>query len=240
MVRTISGCALALLLAGAAFAQEEEAADEGPWSGALSLGYLSTAGNTDTTSYNTKVDVGYEKDSWEHRFKGSSTGAEESGSTTAEAYNAGWRSSYNFTENDFVFGTVDWRKDRFAGVVEQLAYAINYGRTVIDTPKHILSLAVGAGYRDSDRADGTSEANAIGRGTLAYNWVFTDTSGFNQDLIVEAGSDNTYIESVSAVRARLIGDFALVLSYTIKHNTDVPPGTEKSDRLTAVSIEYAF
>ena len=53
-------------------------------------------------------------------------------------------------------------------------------------------------------------------------------------------SDNTYIESVSAIRARLIGDFNLVLSYTIKQNTNVPAGSEKRDTQSAVSIEYAF
>ena len=30
--------------------------------------------------------------------------------------------------------------------------------------------------------DGTSDANAIGRGSLAYNWVWTESSGFTQDL----------------------------------------------------------
>ena len=83
---------------------------------------------------------------------------------------------------------------------------------MIDSPSHQLDLGIGAGYRDSDRTDGTSERNAIGRGSLAYNWVWTESSGFTQDVVVESGSDNTYIESVSAARARLIGEFNLVLS----------------------------
>ncbi len=219
---------------------QEEAEEEGPWAGSVSLGYLSTSGNTETTSYNTKFEVGYTENDWEHRLNGSSTGAEDGAATTAESYALGWRSAYQFTEHDFVFGTVDWRKDRFAGVVQQISYALNYGRRVIDSPSHQLDLGIGAGYRDSDRSDGTSEANAIGRGSLAYNWVWTESSGFTQDLVVESGSDNTYIESVSAVRARLIGDFNLVLSYTIKQNTDVPVGSEKKDTQTAISIEYAF
>ena len=160
--------------------------------------------------------------------------------TTAESYQVGWRSAYNWTERDFVFGTVDWRKDRFAGVTEQMSYALNYGRQVIDTEAHMLALGIGAGYRNSDRSDGTSTGNAIGRGSLLYSWTFTETSGFDQAVVVESGSDNTYIESVSAVRARLIGGFNLVLSYTIKQNSDVPVGSEKTDKLTAVSIEYEF
>jgi putative salt-induced outer membrane protein len=57
---------------------------------------------------------------------------------------------------------------------------------------------------------------------------------------VEAGSENTYFESVTALKARLVGDLALVASYTVKHNTDVPALTEKTDTYTALSLEYAF
>lgn len=227
-------------LAGVSSAQGTAEEETGPWSGSLSLGYISTTGNTETTSYNTRFDVGWAQDQWEHRFSGVGNGADESETTTAESYRLGWRSDYNITERDFLFGTIDWRKDRFAGVVEQLAYAMNYGRTVIDRPDHILALGIGAGYRDSDRADGTSSATAIGRGTLAYDWIWSETSSFDQDLIIESGSDNTYIESISAIRAQLIGDFALVLSYTIRYNTDVPVGTLKRDTQSAVSVEFAF
>ena len=240
MLRRGTVAVAALILSSAAFSQEAAEEEEGPWSGNVSLGYLATSGNTETTSYNTSFQVGYTQNDWEHQLAGSSTGSDESSITTAERYQLGWRSAYNFTEHDFVFGTVDWRKDRFAGVTEQLSYALNYGRRVIDTPNHLLALGIGAGYRDSDFADGTSSGNAIGRGSLLYNWTWTETSGFEQGLIVETGSDNTFWESTSAVRARLIGGFNLVLSYTIKNNSDVPVGTEKRDTQTAVSIDYEF
>jgi putative salt-induced outer membrane protein len=42
------------------------------------------------------------------------------------------------------------------------------------------------------------------------------------------------------VSAKLLGDLALVASYTIKHNSDVSALTEKTDTYTALSLEYAF
>jgi len=230
-----------LLMSGVVFAQAAAPAEEeSPWSGALSLGYLATSGNTETTSYNTKFGIGYETDKWAHGFNASANGADETDTTTAEAYQAGWKSEYSFTENDFIFGTVDWRKDRFSGVDQQLSEAVGYGRRLLDTPSHVLSVGLGVGHRQADLADGTSESGVIGRGSIDYNWIFSETAGFDQNIIVESGSDNTYIESVSAVRAQLLGNFALVLAYTIKQNSDVPVGSEKTDRLTAISIEYAF
>lgn len=231
--------AAACLLTSVAFAQSESEV-KSPWSGAVSIGYLATSGNTETTSFNTKLRVGYIKDSWEHTLAAAANGAAESDQTTAEAYQVGWKSEYNLSEHNFLFGTVDWRKDRFSGVDQQLTETIGYGRRLITTPSHILSAGVGVGHRSADLADGTSESGVIGRGNVDYKWIFSETAGFDQNIIVETGSDNTYIESISAVRARLLGDFAIVLSYTIKHNTDVPVASENTDRLTAISVEYAF
>ena len=63
---------------------------------------------------------------------------------------------------------------------------------------------------------------------------------FTQDLLAESGSENTYLESKTALSAKLVGNLALVASYTIKNNSDVPLGTEKTDTYTALSLEYGF
>jgi putative salt-induced outer membrane protein len=240
-----SSLVFALLFSyGLAHAQGENpaaaAAPESPWFGKLSLGYLSTSGNTDTTTYKTAFEVGYEKNRWKHILDGGANGAEDTGVSTAESYQLAWKTDYSFAEKDYVFGLINWNKDRFSGVTEQLSQTVGYGRRVIETPGHVLNLEIGAGNRDADLSDGTSESGAIVRGGLDYTWIFNETSGFDQDLNIETGSDNTYIESVSALRAKVFGDFAIVLSYTVRQNSDVPVGNVKTDKLSAVSIEYAF
>ena len=245
MIRQCILTAVITLAANSGFAQGAAGAtaaaeEEGPWSGKFSLGYLATSGNTDTTTYNTAFEVTYTRNKWSHTASGSANGNEESDLHLAEAYQLGWKTDYNFTEHDYLFGLVNWRKDRFAGVVEQLSESIGYGRRLINTPKHLLSAEIGAGYRDSDLSDGTTDNGAIIRGGLDYTWTFTEKSGFDQHFSVEAGDDNTYVESISALRASLIGGFAMVLSYTVRHNSDVPLGSLKTDKLTAISIEYGF
>ena len=231
------------LFSGAAYSQAGVAGaaeEKSPWSGSASLGFLSTSGNTNTSSYNTAFGVAYTKNKWTHAFDAAANGADESDTATAEAYQADWKSSYEFSEHNYLFGLVAWRKDRFSGVNQQLSESIGYGRRIIDTPAHLLNAEIGAGYRDADLSDNTSESGAIVRLGLDYKWTFSETSNFEQNIAVESGSDNTYLESVSAVRAKLLGDFAIVLSYTVRHNTDVPVGSEKTDKITAISLELAF
>ena len=104
----------------------------------------------------------------------------------------------------------------------------------------MLNAEVGVGARQLDLPDGTDESDVILRAGLDYVWTLSETTQFSQDLVIESGDTNTYIESISALTAQLIGDIALVASYTIKNNSDVLPGLEKTDTWTALSLEYAF
>jgi putative salt-induced outer membrane protein YdiY len=185
---------------------------------------------------------------WSYRFparqtmhlKRKAVNASDNNVTTAEAYDAGWKSERKISDHDFLYGRLDWRKDRFGGFDTQFAQTVGYGRRLIDTDKHKLNAEVGAGARQSEAQDGTETSETIATGGLYYKWLFSESAEFRQDLSVESGSDNTYLESVTAVKSTLIGDLALVASYTVKHNTDVPALTEKTDTYTALSLEYGF
>ena len=228
---------VAFVLPVSTIAQEEE---EGPWSAKATLGYLATSGNTENSTLNTGFEVGYATGKWAHLATIKAINATEEDSTTAEAYNFGWKSEWNLSDKSFLFGKLDWRKDRFGGFDTQFSQVVGYGHRLIKTDRHTLNAEVGAGARQSERQDGTEEDEAVFNGGLYYVWAFSETASFNQDLTTEVGADNTYTESVSKLSASLLGNLALVASYTIKHNSDVPAGTEKKDTYTALSLEYDF
>lgn len=221
-------------------AQTAESAAADPWFGNVKFGYLATSGNTENSNLNSSFQVGYTAGKWTHTFDAFAIYASENDVTTAEAYELGWKSERNLTEVDFLFGRVNWRKDRFSGYPEQFSESIGYGRRLIDKAPHTLNAEIGLGARQAERVDGVTENDAIIRAGLDYKWQFSETASFTQDFVVEAGQNNTYLESISAVTARLIGNLALVASYTVKNNSDVLPGTEKTDTYAAVSLEYAF
>lgn len=238
MQRGLSLVLVTLLLPLSLFADESE--EQSPWSGKAVLGYLATSGNTENSTLNTGFEVGYTSGDWTHRVDASVIKASEDQMTSAEAYELGWKSERRLTDHDFLFGRLHWRRDRFGAYATQFSQTLGYGRHLIDNDKHALSLELGVGARQSELQFGTEENETIFRGGAYYKWRFSETAEFRQELIAEVGEENTYSESVTAVSVRLLGDLALVASYTIKHNSDVPPLTEKSDRYTALSLEYAF
>jgi putative salt-induced outer membrane protein len=242
LIRTVPLFVTLLVLPLSATAKEEAATEEdtGPWSGSVSFGYLATSGNTENSNLNSSFEVGYATGKWEHLLDAYAINASENNVNTAEAYGVGWKSERNLSEHNFLFGRLSYRNDRFSGFTTQFSQALGYGRRFINTEAHMLNAEIGAGARQSERADGVDENDLILDGGLHYQWTFSETANFTQDFAVEYGELNTYLESVSAVTARLVGQLALVASYTVKNNSDVPVGTENTDTFSAIALEYRF
>jgi len=237
----LRGVLMLLMLAQAvsSYAAEDEERKD-PLEGSVKLGYLATSGNTETSSLNTGVEATYTVNRWQHEATASAINASENKVTTAEAYEAGWKTGWDITDRDFVFGRLNWRKDRFAGIDTQFSQTVGYGRRIIDTDAHKLNGEVGAGARQSKDQLGVSDSESIVTGALNYKWKFSDTAEFGQDLRVEIGNNNTFSESVTSITATLIGAFRLVATFTIRNNSDVPVGTETTDTRTAIALEYGF
>jgi putative salt-induced outer membrane protein len=234
--RNIFAIAL-ILFAIPSFAAEE---DSSRWSGKVYLGYLATSGNSETSSLDAGFEVGYTAGKWLHVLDGQAINSTEDNVTSAESYDVGFKSERNLTEPNFLFGQVRWRENRFSGYDTQVSEVAGYGRRLIDLEAHKLNAEIGVGARQSKLQDGTDESKTIISGAFDYTWEFSESAKFTQKFNIEHGTENTYMDSVTAISAGLSGTLALVASYTIKSNTDVPALTEKTDTYTALSLEYAF
>lgn len=229
---------LALLSVNAA-AQDAGGSDPS-FSGKAALGYIATSGNTDSTSANASLSLRYGRAGWRHGIDLSGVGASTDEETTAEAYLFKSEARRSFGEHNFLFTTLDYKRDRFSGYAEQVSETIGYGRRIVDRDRHTLDTGIGFGARQSELRDGTEEDDAIVRGSVDYLWTLSDTTEFEQALVIESGSTNTMTEARSSLRARIVGNVALVLSYRIKMNSAVPADSESTDRFTTIALEYAF
>jgi putative salt-induced outer membrane protein len=212
-----------------------------PISGKAALGYLATRGNADNTSANASFELDYNRGGiWHYLTNANAVGATSSDATTAEAYWAGIKAQRDFSETNYLFGALDWKKDRFSGYRDQLAEVLGFGRHLITNERHVLSAEGGAGARQATLATGESQDETILRGSLDYLFTISETSSYSQTAMFDVGNDNTFSEFVSKLSSQIVGDASLVLSYTIRSNSDVPVGTEKRDTFTAIALEYAF
>jgi len=216
------------------------AQDEEGFSGRAGLGYIATNGNSESRSLNADFSSWWNYDSWSHSLSGLTIKSSASNTTTAEAYSLAWQSSYAINDTDYLYGIIALDKNHFSTYNQQTREAIGYGRRFINLANHFLDGEIGVGIRQATLSNDQDQDETILRLSGDYRWIVSETSEFTQTLALEGGSENIYIEMVSALSANVRENLALVISYTIRNNTDVLPGTEKTDIFTAISLEYIF
>ena len=235
---------VAVALAFASFVQASAAGAEEPevgLNGAVNFGFAEARGNTDTLSITGDTTLQYVTGGpWVHDGRFLFVTRQESGATTEERYEARGTANYYWTEDDYLFGRLDWRKDNFGGVREEWVPSAGYGRVLIRNERHDLRGEVGAGYRFADLSDGTSEEGGLISGGMRYRWQISETAEFFQNALVQWTSANTYVESETGLRTSIVGNLSARFSYIVRHNTDVPDGTRNSDFFTNVGLEYKF
>ena len=217
-----------------------------PWSGELTAGYLSTSGNSDSKSTNAKAEFVYTATKWRNTFTTSAIQSAQNGVANAERYAAGDKGDFNFTERDYAFLAVEFEKDLFGPVRERTSETAGYGRKLLTGPEHLLEAELGAGARQTEtqitalQTTAVKADDVIGRARVAYRWNFTEASAFHETVKVESGKSNTFLESISELKLSLVGKLFGVASYTLRQNTDVPPGTSKTDSITTFSLAWSF
>ena len=239
LIRKIIFPSILLLAAFTANAQEEEE-NGGPWSGNTTLGYLATSGNTESKSVNFEFGVNYDAVRWHHGLSGRLFSSSQDKDATAENYQLSWNSKYDFSEFNYGVGRLDWRRDRFSSYDYQRFATLAYGRRIIKSEKHEFDAEIGGGWSQSKTVLNEDISEAVLRLYGEYDWEITDTSKFSQTVEVSAGSSNTYTEAVTSLRLSIAGSLGLAVSFTYQNNSDVVPGTKKTDTITAIGLDYEF
>lgn len=213
----------------------------GTWSGSGELGATMTTGNSETRSFNGKLEVQYEEGRWRHGSKLEALKSSDDGADTAERYVAAYKADYKKTERTYIFGSLRGEVDKFSGYDYRLSESVGYGRRFWEVQdKGYFDLEAGPGARQSRLEDGTHQRDTILRVAAKYRNKWTETTEFSEDLIVEAGEDNTFTESVTGFKLKINSHLAMKLSVTVKHNSDVPPDKENTDTISAITLVFDF
>jgi putative salt-induced outer membrane protein len=239
MRRSLFVLTLGTALCGAVSAQENTKL----WTTDLELGYVSTAGNSDTSSLKVRADTKREGDVWRYIAHFDALNTEEDGSRSAEKYFFSNKLDYKISARSYVFGYASYEEDRFSGYDWQAVGAAGYGYRILENDTMTWDLEAGPGYRVSNVSDNTlsdNEHEVILRAYTKYEWRLTENATFEQELGAESGGDKTVTRSVTSLKSTIIGALAMKLSYSVRYTDNVPPGTEHTDTETAVTLVYSF
>lgn len=232
-----------LLAAGGATAADEA---KSPWTSSAELGYVTTSGNTNTSSLNAKFDIAYEIEKWKHtghaetlksETRNETTGEDEK---TADKFLATYQADYKFTELDYALGLLSYEEDKFSGFEYQAKAVVGYGRKIIFSDEMILKLEVGPGDRKFKEDNKPSDDDAFVYLAAKYSWDITPTSKFTEELNADFGDKQDEWKSVTGLSAKINTSLSMKLTHTVKYLDVVPAGNNQYDRETAVTLVYSF
>ncbi|AKS41048.1 DUF481 domain-containing protein [Wenzhouxiangella marina] len=205
------------------------------------LGLLFSRGNSETETFNTRLELTYEKEAWTNEFGTSFVYGRDSGETNSNRFVVGNRTQYNFSERSYVVGALRYDRDRFSSYDYQGTASLGIGRQLVDNERHRLKVEFGPGFRVYELRDtGDRESEAILRGFADYGWTISESTELTNKLLVEAGQDNTFAENVLGLSVAINSHLALQAGLSVRHNTDVEPGRDKTDTLTTMNLVYNF
>ncbi len=233
----LAGLLISAALSSPTFAAENNSG----WTGEAELGFVSTSGNTETSTFSGKAKVENDRATWHHTATLELLRAETSGTKSAGRYLITGQSDYKISDLAYAFGRLSYQDDSFSGFEYQANAALGAGYHAIKSETLTLDLEAGPGLRLSkldDADDSDSEMTLYLSGLL--DWKLSTTTNFTQELTSEVGEDLTITKSVTGLKSQVAGNLAMKVTYTIKHTSEVPDDVEEMDTETAVTLVYSF
>jgi len=247
MKKQVLASLVAISLSPAVFAQDDEVK---PFTMEGELGFISTTGNTDTTSINAGITAHQELEDWSNDYliEGlyrqetiENDEGEDEDVTSAQKFFASAQGNYKLANPDNrLFGFASYEDDRFSNFNYQATLAVGWNQKVIENKRHTLEYSIGPGYSFIETQDEEDLDSVIVRASSVYSWKISDTARFTQTVSTEMGSDNTKSRAETALTATISGNLSMRLSFKLDHNTNVDDDVEKLDTETAVSLVYNF
>jgi putative salt-induced outer membrane protein len=227
-------------------------AAQAQWTGKAELGFLSSSGNTEATSANTKFDLSHEGAKWLNKFYVGALYGENAEFATAERYEASYQADWKITAHASWFGGIRGEQDQFSGFAYQTTISTGASHRFIDSPTTQLSASLGAGVRRSksetlvktdageviDRIEGEVADEPVATFSSSYEHSFTDSTKITNKLLAESGSDNTAVQNDLALQVSMTDSLALAVGYGVRYNSDPPPLAEGTDTLVTVNLVY--
>lgn len=214
------------------------------WTGSAELGFSNTSGNTSDRTLNTRLDMDHAKDQWRHNIFGDIYHATANSTRTAERYTLGYKPSYFLNDRDYVFGTLRYDRDEFADISRRWSEVLGFGRQMINNDQTYLELEAGVGARQTryvNNPGNLKRSEALLYTGARFTHRISDNARFLQNVRLEHGSANTYIESITGLQMKVTDAVSAKLTHTIRHNTKFSGVLGKrTDQITGVNLVYSF
>jgi putative salt-induced outer membrane protein YdiY len=187
-----------------------------------------------------RVDTQRESDKSIHSFHGDTYRASQDGVDSANRLYLFYRYDYKLAEDRSLFARLAYEGDDFSGFDNTVDFTSGYDQIVFDRDNLVINANAGLGVRFIKLDTGDTNSEGLVRLAGKLSWQLSENAVFTQSLDFEIGQDLTTTRSETALKANIVGNLAMKLAISIKNNSRVLPGKDKTDTETTITVVYKF
>jgi putative salt-induced outer membrane protein len=211
------------------------------WTGSLGLSYLATTGNSSTESAGFTTAWLRQPTPWGLEVHAAGNRAKAEGALTAERYYAAARGRRALGEQLEAFAGLSAELNELAGFDSRTVVEAGALWKAIVGPVHELAFDAGLTWTSEDPVAGPRDDFAGALAGLAYTWRIGEAATFSERLVAYpsfADSDDWRLRSETALETALVASWALRVAYQLTRDNQPPPGFEKTDSATSLSLVW--
>jgi len=215
-------------------------ADEGNWTSNMELGYVQTAGNTQTQTIHSKVKMMQDLEVFRTTLEGSALSSSDQVKTTSEKYSASLQEDWKFSERSYVVARLAFDSDRFAGIQSRYVETLGYGRTLWNDDVWHWNVEVGVGARQTQSIPKQRKNDGIVRASTDASWKVSEHATLAQKLNTEGGKEGFLSRSVTSLQQQLNENLSSKISFSAEHSSKVGAGVKHLNTELAVTLVLSY
>lgn len=234
---------VATIKAERAEAQQRQLASQRVWEGwkaEAELGGSLSTGNSEQKGVSGRLKLDKEGLHSKHHFNAAADFSESDGEPTRERYLANYQLDRTLSDNFYLYGLLQWERDKFAGFLRRFTESLGAGWTIADSATARLDLQAGTALRQTTFIDSPDERNVNALTNLDFRWNIAPKTRLTEKAGAVFGGGNDTLFSRTALTAGLGGGLAARLSFDVTHETDPPLGRENTDTISRAGLVYSF
>lgn len=208
------------------------------WAGAGQIGASISTGNSRTRSLTAGLALGRDGLRWRHRADLLVDLVDNDGGEDQERIVAGYQLDYKFSERLYGWGRFDYERNREAGIRRRFAESAGLGWRAIAPGPVTWDLEVGPALRQTLFVD-SRESRAAVRGASRFLWALSPATAFSNDTAFFRDRAAS-IQNTTALTTRLLGALSARLAVNLAWEEAPPPGLEKLDTSSRITLVYDF
>lgn len=211
------------------------------WDGSVELAANRSTGNSDQTAAGLIVKALHESGSWTNKLNGLFDLERNDGETTKRRWLLGYDLNYAISDRSYVFGSLQYENDRFAGIDYRFTENAGFGYQLIRSEDLTFNIEAGPGSRQTEFLDGADkETEFTGLMRTELVWAISDSASLTHDFVLIWGTDQKTINSTAAIKLKIIGALSGRFSYNYRYNSAPPDLKRETDTVARAGLVYDF